>query len=60
MSKTEIETKITPQYLASRSKDQLIDLVLLCVKENLDLSRHVERLQRYNDPESLQYVQRHE
>lgn len=38
MSKTTTETKITPQYLAGRTKDQLINLCNLLVRENVELS----------------------
>lgn len=33
MSKTVVETKITPQYLRGKSKEQIIDIFMLFLKQ---------------------------
>lgn len=44
MSKTTTETKITPQYLRGKTKDEIIDHVMRLLKENDDLRGLPEHL----------------
>lgn len=45
MSKTTIETTITPSYLRNRTKEQLIDLVLAGLNENDRLQTRITDLE---------------